>query len=126
MLEEKVEDRPRALPSSEFRDKECLPDASVPSAYFRCAFPVNLLQLGCRIVGPQVVLYCMQSQRCVPRAEYPVYNMTMADVTVSCTSLEKDVRVRPSQGWVLQLAIFDICFVWLITQAAYMSHCACV
>ncbi|NXO65385.1 TOPB1 protein, partial [Phainopepla nitens] len=52
----------------------------------------HLEKLGCRIVGPQVVLFCMQSQRCVPRAEYPVYNMTMADVTVSCTSLEKDVR----------------------------------
>ncbi|XP_010144579.1 PREDICTED: DNA topoisomerase 2-binding protein 1 [Buceros rhinoceros silvestris] len=52
----------------------------------------HLEKLGCRIVGPQVVLYCMQSQRCVPRAEYPVYNMAMADVTVSCTSLEKDVR----------------------------------
>ncbi|KAM6315171.1 DNA topoisomerase 2-binding protein 1 [Aegotheles albertisi] len=52
----------------------------------------HLKKLGCRIVGPQVVLYCMQSQRCVPRAEYPVYNMTMADVTVSCTSLDKDVR----------------------------------
>ncbi|XP_031962336.1 DNA topoisomerase 2-binding protein 1 isoform X2 [Corvus moneduloides] len=52
----------------------------------------HLKKLGCRIVGPQVVLYCMQSQRCVPRAEYPVYNMTMANVTVSCTSLEKDVR----------------------------------
>ncbi|NXJ83930.1 TOPB1 protein, partial [Trogon melanurus] len=52
----------------------------------------HLKKLGCRIVGPQAVLYCMQSQRCVPRAEYPVYNMTMADVTVSCTSLEKDVR----------------------------------
>ncbi|XP_010070867.1 PREDICTED: DNA topoisomerase 2-binding protein 1 [Pterocles gutturalis] len=52
----------------------------------------HLKKLGCRIVGPQVVLYCMESQRCVPRAEHPVYNMTMADVTVSCTSLEKDVR----------------------------------
>ncbi|XP_061231006.1 DNA topoisomerase 2-binding protein 1 isoform X2 [Neopsephotus bourkii] len=52
----------------------------------------HLKQLGCRIVGPQVVLYCIQAQRCVPRAEYPVYNMTMADVTVSCTSLEKDIR----------------------------------
>ncbi|XP_030302163.1 DNA topoisomerase 2-binding protein 1 [Calypte anna] len=52
----------------------------------------HLKKLGCRIVGPQVVLYCMQSQQCVPRAEHPVYNMTMADVTVSCTSLEKDVR----------------------------------
>ncbi|KAI1242895.1 hypothetical protein IHE44_0000452 [Lamprotornis superbus] len=54
----------------------------------------HLKKLGCRIVGPQVVLYCMQSQRCVPRAEYPVYNMTMADVTVSCTSLEKDEEVH--------------------------------
>ncbi|NXF75346.1 TOPB1 protein, partial [Sclerurus mexicanus] len=52
----------------------------------------HLKKLGCRIVGPQVVLYCMQCQRCVPRAEYPVYNMTMADVTVSCTSLEKGLR----------------------------------
>ncbi|XP_009975591.1 PREDICTED: DNA topoisomerase 2-binding protein 1 [Tauraco erythrolophus] len=59
---------------------------------FRGAVFSHLKKLGCRIVGPQVVLYCMQSQRCVPRAEYPVYNMTMADVTVSCTSLEKDVR----------------------------------
>ncbi|NXX74850.1 TOPB1 protein, partial [Urocolius indicus] len=59
---------------------------------FRGAVFNHLKKLGCRIVGPQVVLYCMQSQRCVPRAEYPVYNMTMADVIVSCTSLEKDVR----------------------------------
>lgn len=101
VVEEKAEDRPRVLRSSEFRDKKSLPDANERPAYFLCAFSVILLQLGCRIVGPQVVLYCMQSQRCVPRAEYPVYNMTMADVTVSCTSLEKDVRVRPSQGWIV-------------------------
>ncbi|XP_051468886.1 DNA topoisomerase 2-binding protein 1 isoform X1 [Apus apus] len=59
---------------------------------FRGAVFNHLKKLGCRIVGPQVVLYCMQSQRCVPRAEHPVYNMTMADITVSCTSLEKHVR----------------------------------
>ncbi|XP_064907805.1 DNA topoisomerase 2-binding protein 1 isoform X2 [Columba livia] len=59
---------------------------------FRGVVFEHLKKLGCRIVGPQVVLYCMHSQRCVPRAECPVYNMTMADVTVSCTSLEKDVR----------------------------------
>ncbi|XP_061443037.1 DNA topoisomerase 2-binding protein 1 isoform X2 [Rhineura floridana] len=34
----------------------------------------------------------MQNQRCVPRADYPVFNMTMADVTVSCTSLPKETR----------------------------------
>ncbi|NXY82680.1 TOPB1 protein, partial [Alcedo cyanopectus] len=64
---------------------------------FRGAVFDHLRKLSCRIVGPQVVLYCMQSQRCVPRAEYPVYNMTMADVIVSCTSLEKDVREEVHQ-----------------------------
>ncbi|XP_078233485.1 DNA topoisomerase 2-binding protein 1 isoform X2 [Pogona vitticeps] len=52
----------------------------------------HLQKLGCRIVGPQVVIYCMQNQRCVPRADYPVFNMSMADVTVSCTSLQKETR----------------------------------
>ncbi|XP_063308235.1 DNA topoisomerase 2-binding protein 1 [Pelobates fuscus] len=52
----------------------------------------HLKKLGCRIVGPRVVIFCMQHQRFVPRAEYPVYNMTMADVTISCTSLEKETR----------------------------------
>ncbi|XP_055425635.1 DNA topoisomerase 2-binding protein 1 isoform X5 [Bubalus kerabau] len=52
----------------------------------------HLKKLGCRIVGPQVVIFCMHHQRCVPRAEHPVYNMVMSDVTVSCTSLEKDRR----------------------------------
>ncbi|XP_077158778.1 DNA topoisomerase 2-binding protein 1 isoform X2 [Paroedura picta] len=57
----------------------------------------HLQKLGCRIVGPQVVIYCMQNQRCVPRADYPVYNMTMADVTVSCTNLEKEAREEVHQ-----------------------------
>ncbi|VFV45198.1 dna topoisomerase 2-binding protein [Lynx pardinus] len=52
----------------------------------------HLKKLGCRIVGPQVVIFCMHHQRCVPRAEHPVFNMVMSDVTVSCTSLEKDKR----------------------------------
>ncbi|XP_057400970.1 DNA topoisomerase 2-binding protein 1 isoform X4 [Balaenoptera acutorostrata] len=34
----------------------------------------------------------MHHQRCVPRAEHPVYNMVMSDVTISCTSLENDKR----------------------------------
>ncbi|XP_007421791.1 DNA topoisomerase 2-binding protein 1 isoform X1 [Python bivittatus] len=52
----------------------------------------HLQKLGCRIVGPQVVVYCMQNQRCVPKADHPVFNMTMADVTISCTSLPKETR----------------------------------
>ncbi|XP_072307184.1 DNA topoisomerase 2-binding protein 1 [Eucyclogobius newberryi] len=49
-------------------------------------------KLGCRVVSPLVVLYCLQQQRCVPKAETPVYSMAMADVTISCTSLEKAMR----------------------------------
>ncbi|GAB1294594.1 DNA topoisomerase 2-binding protein 1 [Apodemus speciosus] len=52
----------------------------------------HLKQLGCRIVGPQVVTFCMRHQQCVPRAEHPVYNMIMSDITISCTSLDKDKR----------------------------------
>lgn len=55
--------------------------------------PRLLPQLGCRIVSPLVVLDCLQQQRCVPKAEKPVYNMAMADVTISCTSLDKATRV---------------------------------
>ncbi|XP_051542504.1 DNA topoisomerase 2-binding protein 1-A-like [Myxocyprinus asiaticus] len=49
-------------------------------------------RLGCRIVSPLVVLFCLQKQRCVPKAGQPVYNMAMADVTVSCTNLCKEAR----------------------------------
>ncbi|XP_066441313.1 DNA topoisomerase 2-binding protein 1 isoform X3 [Eleutherodactylus coqui] len=52
----------------------------------------HLKKLGCRIVGPQAVIFCMKHQRCVPRAEHPVFNMAMADITISCTSLDKETR----------------------------------
>ncbi|XP_058878639.1 DNA topoisomerase 2-binding protein 1-A-like isoform X1 [Acipenser ruthenus] len=57
---------------------------------------IHLKKLGCRIVSPLVVLFCLQHQRSVPKAEHPVYNMSMADVTVSCTSLEKETREEVS------------------------------
>ncbi|XP_069765206.1 DNA topoisomerase 2-binding protein 1 isoform X2 [Narcine bancroftii] len=52
----------------------------------------HLQKLGCRIVGPQVVIFCLQQQRNVPEAIHPVYSMVMADVVISCTSLEKKIR----------------------------------
>ncbi|XP_058499828.1 DNA topoisomerase 2-binding protein 1 isoform X1 [Solea solea] len=63
------------------------------SAFTSPAF-LHCKELGCRVVSPLVVLYCLQQQRCVPKAEKPVYNMAMADVTVSCTSLEKVTRAE--------------------------------
>ncbi|KAM3593604.1 uncharacterized protein V6R79_016913 [Siganus canaliculatus] len=51
-------------------------------------------KLGCRVVSPLVVLYCLQQHHCVPKAEKPIYNMAMADVTISCTSLDKAVRAE--------------------------------
>uniref|UniRef100_A0A665TAW0 BRCT domain-containing protein n=2 Tax=Echeneis naucrates TaxID=173247 RepID=A0A665TAW0_ECHNA len=56
------------------------------SAFLHCK------KLGCRVVSPLVVLYCLQHQRCVPKAEKPVYSMAMADITISCTSLDKTAR----------------------------------
>ncbi|XP_067856042.1 DNA topoisomerase 2-binding protein 1 [Heptranchias perlo] len=52
----------------------------------------HLKKLGCRIVGPQVVIFCLQHQQCVPEAVHSVYSMVMADVVVSCTSLDKQTR----------------------------------
>ncbi|XP_068438409.1 DNA topoisomerase 2-binding protein 1 [Clinocottus analis] len=49
-------------------------------------------KLGCRVVSPLVVLYCLQQHHCVPKAEEPIYNMAMADITISCTSLDKATR----------------------------------
>ncbi|KAJ8277001.1 hypothetical protein GJAV_G00070300 [Gymnothorax javanicus] len=51
-------------------------------------------KLGCRVVSPLVVLHCLQLQCCVPKAEEPIYNMAMADVTVSCTNLDKEARAE--------------------------------
>lgn len=45
------------------------------------------------MVSPLVVVFCLEQQHCVPKAEKPVYNMAMADVTISCTSLDKATRV---------------------------------
>ncbi|KAI1888905.1 hypothetical protein AGOR_G00173580 [Albula goreensis] len=57
-------------------------------AFYHCK------RLGCRVVSPLVVLYCLQLQQCVPRAEEPIYNMAMADVTVTCTNLDKEARAE--------------------------------
>ncbi|TRY90029.1 hypothetical protein DNTS_029781, partial [Danionella cerebrum] len=54
-------------------------------------------QLGCRIVSPLVVLFCLQKQMCVPKADQPVYNMAMAGVMICCTNLDKEARVSNSQ-----------------------------
>ncbi|XP_074549770.1 DNA topoisomerase 2-binding protein 1 [Halichoeres trimaculatus] len=51
-------------------------------------------QLGCRVVSPLVVLYCLQQEHCVPKAEKPVYSMAMAGITVTCTSLRKAERAE--------------------------------
>ncbi|XP_075309189.1 DNA topoisomerase 2-binding protein 1-A-like [Odontesthes bonariensis] len=51
-------------------------------------------KLGCRVVSPLVVLYCLQQQRCFPKAEEPVYNMAMADITITCTSLDKATQAE--------------------------------
>nr|XP_020842957.1 LOW QUALITY PROTEIN: DNA topoisomerase 2-binding protein 1-like [Phascolarctos cinereus] len=52
----------------------------------------HLQKIGCRIVSPQVIIFCIQHHRCIPKSEYPVYNMIMADIIISCTSLHKETK----------------------------------
>ena len=79
----------------------------------------------------------MHHQRCVPRAEHPVYNMVMSDVIVSCTSLEKDKRVSIAMlseiSWSIYICTFNFslcrgCFerpciwcLWHVTESRW--HC---
>ncbi|XP_036791309.1 DNA topoisomerase 2-binding protein 1-like isoform X2 [Oncorhynchus mykiss] len=63
-------------------------------------------KLGCRVVSTLVVHFCLQHQRCVPKAEQPVYNMAMADITISCTSLDKEARVMGGRVyWDLNVSV---------------------
>ncbi|XP_037829239.1 DNA topoisomerase 2-binding protein 1 isoform X2 [Kryptolebias marmoratus] len=73
----------------EQKDKSLFVFSSFTSSAF-----LHCKKLGCRVVSPLVVLYCLQHQRCVPKAEKPVYNMAMADITISCTSLDKPTRAE--------------------------------
>ncbi|XP_072507457.1 DNA topoisomerase 2-binding protein 1-like isoform X2 [Notamacropus eugenii] len=52
----------------------------------------HLQKLGCRIVSPQVLVFCIQHHQCIPKSEYPVYNMIMADIIVSCTTLDRETK----------------------------------
>ncbi|XP_044534834.1 DNA topoisomerase 2-binding protein 1-like [Gracilinanus agilis] len=52
----------------------------------------HLQKIGCRIIGPQVIIFCIQHRQCIPKSEYPVYNMIMADIIISCTSLDKAAK----------------------------------
>lgn len=72
-----------------------------------------MMQLGCRVVSPLVVVFCLQQQHCVPKAEKPVYNMAMADVTISCTSLDKAARVSVH---------IPVPFIYLFFQIGQVSN----
>ncbi|XP_007505142.1 DNA topoisomerase 2-binding protein 1-like isoform X2 [Monodelphis domestica] len=52
----------------------------------------HLRKVGCRIISPQVIIFCIQHRQCIPVIEYPVYNMIMADVIISCTSFHKETK----------------------------------
>ncbi|XP_037312426.2 DNA topoisomerase 2-binding protein 1 [Pungitius pungitius] len=78
-----------AVLQMEQKDKSLFVFSSFSSPAF-----LHCKKLGCRVVSPLVVLYCLQQQHCVPKAEKPVYNMAMADITISCTSLDKATRAE--------------------------------
>ncbi|XP_078670927.1 DNA topoisomerase 2-binding protein 1-like isoform X2 [Branchiostoma floridae x Branchiostoma belcheri] len=52
----------------------------------------HLKALKCRIVGPQCVLSCMKLGKAIPKADYPIYNIAMRNVVISCSSMDKKER----------------------------------
>ncbi|XP_038058613.1 DNA topoisomerase 2-binding protein 1-like isoform X1 [Patiria miniata] len=54
----------------------------------------HLLELGCRIVGPQCVLWCLENDKAVPKVDHPIYSMSMHNVTISCSNVERSHRDR--------------------------------
>ncbi|KAK6180631.1 hypothetical protein SNE40_008642 [Patella caerulea] len=59
---------------------------------FEGAAFVHLANLGFRILGPQCVLSCLLMKIDIPRNGCPVYNLAMKNLTVSCTSIDKQMR----------------------------------
>ncbi|XP_002741146.1 DNA topoisomerase 2-binding protein 1-like, partial [Saccoglossus kowalevskii] len=54
----------------------------------------HLVKLGCRIVGPLCILHCMKRSEPIPKTDSPVYNITMKDCIVSCSSIAKARRTE--------------------------------
>lgn len=52
---------------------------------------------GCRIVGPQCVLSCLQTQTSLPNVQYPVYSVAMRGMAITCTSVARQERDRISE-----------------------------
>ncbi|PFX26384.1 DNA topoisomerase 2-binding protein 1-A [Stylophora pistillata] len=48
----------------------------------------------CRIVGPQCILSCLQTQTPLPNVQYPVYGVAMLGTAISCTSVPRQERDR--------------------------------
>ncbi len=47
-----------------------------------------------RVVGPQCVMSCLENELAVPKADHPVYSISMYGVTISCSSVEKTEREK--------------------------------
>ena len=62
----------------------------------------HLKMLGCRILGPQCVLACLNFKLEVPSGG-PFYNLSFKGVVISCTSMKKTTREQ-MHGLVRQMA----------------------
>ena len=56
-----------------------------------------LKENNCRIVGPQCVLSCLQTQTSLPNVQYPVYSVAFRGTVVTCTSVPRQERDRLSE-----------------------------
>ena len=51
-----------------------------------------LKEKACRIVGPQCLLSCLQTETSLPNLQHPVYSVAMRGTVITCTSVPKEER----------------------------------
>ncbi|XP_041460355.1 DNA topoisomerase 2-binding protein 1-like isoform X1 [Lytechinus variegatus] len=90
------------LPTEKITSKDVLQLKSKDKNLYVCgqflgeAFD-HLVNIKCRIVGPQCVISCLELQKAVPNVPHPINNIAMQDVVVSCSSIERAQRARIHQ-----------------------------
>lgn len=52
----------------------------------------HLLSLGCRIVGAQCVVSCLEKDISLPKVNHPVHNLSLYGTIITCSSIAKERR----------------------------------
>eukprot|EP00118_Oscarella_pearsei_P004465 m.19150 g.19150 ORF g.19150 m.19150 type:complete len:1238 (+) comp27800_c0_seq1:76-3789(+) len=89
------------LKTATLTEEDILSDAFNPESVFitsrlKSAAAMKLLERKCWLVGPQVIDWCMEKEKPLPRAldGRPILNTAMHGIVVSCTNVPMDEREK--------------------------------